>query len=348
MRTIYFFTFLFLLNSCALFTPRIDGVLYQDFWIKNRNPDIKSLPDIVVNLNEIQGSDQIYDYVKRWKEENQVPSISEQKKRALSPKNIKQSINLLPKIIYDSLAMRAERIILASNLGVPLIVLPIYLKNDQQTGRFLIFIDKNINFRGLNDWYNWREKTAFIQNQETEKGIKIDAYLSHGNSISDTIHYLFSQAIALMISWSPEFFPKNLETNNFSKYPLTKLSWVNKKQVIHSSFDHITKKDFPYISFYGQSSRKYSFEKVFEFYQVLDRSNYVNLYSATGPLKDFVETLSLYIHAFYYNRPFRLGFYKNGNLLDSFSNCLKQVRCLKKNYQANRILSTFLDSSSAK
>ena len=178
--------------------------------------------------------------------------------------------------------------------------------------------------------------------------MKIDAYLSHSNSISDTIHYLFSQAVALMISWDKKYFPENIESNDFFNYPLTKLSWINKKGVIHSNFDQIIKKDFPFISFYGQSTRKYSFEKVFEFYQVLDRSNYVNLYSATGPLKDFVETLSLYIHTFFYNRPFHLSFYKDRVLLDSFSNCLKEARCLKKNYQSKIILSDFLENSSTK
>ena len=342
---IIFFILALSLTGCALLSPGKEEVLYVEFWMKNRNPLAQSLLDTIIHLNDIDGSDKIYQYVKKWKKENKVPSINEKKRRSLRVKDVKESFNLLPKVIYDVLEKKSERIILASDLGVPIIVLPVYYKNNDQSGRFIIFIDEKINFRGLNDWYNWREKTAFM-NTKKKNDFKVDAYLSHSNSISDTTHYLMAQAIALMISWDKKFFPENLESNNFYHYPLIKLSWKNKKGVIHSNFDQITKKDFPFISFYGQSSRKYSFEKIFEFYQVLDRSNYVNLYSATGPLKDFVETLTIYIHTFYFNRPFHLDFYNKDNLLDSFTNCLKEARCLKKNYQSRILISEFFSQES--
>lgn len=331
--------FILILNlaSCSLFTKKESSILNDEFWF-NEAPRNNSLKDNVLLQEQINQKQELLAYLQKWKRDNSIESPSVVNKKSLNLSIINRSIKLLPKAIYDYLEKKTHKIILASNLGVPILVLPIFDQNNnlEKDSRFLIFIDKNINARGLNDWYSWREETAF--KGKNLRGARFETYLSHTNSVFDTVHFIFSQAVALIISWDKRYFPLALEKSKMADYEVLKSSWTNNKGVINSTYEKFLA-DIKFLSYYGKSNRTFSIDKMFEFYRRIERTNYVNLYSSTGPLRDFVESTALFFHTYYYHRPFTIDFYKNNILLDTYSNCYKTPRCLQKKYVIQKIIS---------
>ncbi len=313
------------------------SVLSDDFWFKEKNRN-NLLQENVIELSEINQRQFLIKFLDNWKLENGIETIKAKTKKSINKSILNRSIKLLPKAIYDFLNRKTHKIVLMSDLGVPLLVLPIFDSKGKvnDKSRFVVFIDQHLNARGLNDWYKWREETAF--NEANLRGARFETYLSHTNSVFDTVHFILSQSIALIISWDQKYFPLNLEESKMANFEVLKDGWNNKKGIINSNYERYLD-DIKFISYYGKSNRSFSVDKMFEFYRRIERTNYVNLYSSTGPLRDFVESTALFFHTYYYHRPFSIDFYKNNILLDTYSNCYTRPRCLQKKYVIQKIVS---------
>lgn len=323
-----FYLTLFSLTSCSLFKKdlRKHPVAQFNYW-----NDFKSLP-LEKRISKKANKD-IHDYTKTWKSSVGIDYKNIATDKVLTEKPIKHALSLIPKLLYDFLDKNVISINIVDELNIPIAVLPL-----TDNKKFMIFLDSKINTMGLNDWYLWREYSAFNVKGEN---IDLEAFLSHTNNQTDTLHFLFSQAIALIISWDEKIFPRDFEKAELSQVPFINRSWLNDKGVIESKHERVLD-EIKFLSFYGRSAKSFSDEKIYEFYKRLEKTNFTNLYSTTGPLRDFIESMAMYIHVFYFQRPFNLDFYEHNTLLDSFTHCLNRPRCLNKKKDIKDILDKFL------
>jgi hypothetical protein len=310
------FSTLLLLSSCGSFLKSFESheFLKSTSWSEQIK---ENLENRIVSDN----NSEIKDFVADWRDQFDAPQESIDTQKALSNADLRANIRQMPKLLYDFLEKRVAGIILTDSLNIPVAVQPL---NDQK--KFILLIDKNINAVGLNDWYRWREFSAF---GPAQTDFNMEPYLSHKNSVNDTIDYILSQAMALLMTWDEKIFPKDLTKMPIAKLNFIKRSWINNKGIIQSLHEDLLD-EMKFISFYGASSRTFPREKIFEFYQRLEKTNFTNIYSTTGTVRDFVESMAIYIHVNIYRRPFQIDFYEKEILLDSFSHCLNKPRCIGK------------------
>lgn len=277
----------------------------------------------------------IQDFIKQWKQVNTIDYKGIESESELQIKLIKKYIRVLPKSVYDFLNNKIAGIILVEDLNIPLVIQSV----NSEKGHFLIFLDSKINSLGLNDWYTWREFSAFGQE---DSNFVIEAFLSHKNSQKDTFNYVISQAVALILSADTKIFPNDLSKQPLKNLNFIKRSWINNKGIIQSHHDNLLD-EMRYLSFYGGSTRTFPRDKIYNFYQRLEKTNFVNLYSTTGALRDFVESIAVYMHVYIFGKPFQIDFYESETLLESYSHCLNLPRCLGKKKDLTKILNQHIN-----
>lgn len=333
MLKLLFISILFL-SSCTTTVKELrnDILLNPSTWTEQLS---QPLENRIINSQ----TKQVSKFISNWKEVNKIDYSGLETESRVSNSDIRTSIRQLPKMLYDFLDSKVVAIILSDSLNIPIAVQPLTNPNDlAPSNKFLVFIDSKINTLGLNDWYKWREYSAF---GEPESDFNLEAYLSHKNEVRDTIDYILSQSIALLMSWDKEIFPRDITKTPIANVIFLKRSWINNKGIIQSHHDKLLD-EIRYISYYGESSRTFPREKIYNFYQRLDKTNFTNLYATTGAIKDFVESMATYIHVFVFRRPYHIDFYENEVLLDSFSHCLNKPRCLRKKQDLSVLVKKYL------
>ncbi|WP_034720056.1 hypothetical protein [Bacteriovorax sp. DB6_IX] len=325
-RLLYFILFTILI-SCSSFNRdfKQHNFLKSASWktqIKN------SLEQRVVSENQ-----EVRKFVNELKEQHQIQGHEFKTKDSLMMEDIRESLRALPKNLHDYLSDKVAGVLLIRDLHVP-----VAIQKLSDSHKYLLFIDREINSMGLNDWYRWREYSAF---GKPKTDFLMEPYLSHTNSQKDTIDYILSQAIALLLSHEEDLFPKSLAGQPIADLIFIKRSWLNNKGIIQSKADTLLD-EMKFISFYGASTRTFPQERIYEFYQKLEKTNFTNLYSSTGAFKDFIESMATYIHVFIFRRPFQIDFYEKEILLDSFSHCLNKPRCLGKRKDLSIIVGKYL------
>jgi hypothetical protein len=327
------FTLLFLIAGCSFFKTDINKVEFikAHYW-QDFNQDkieqritIKSQKESQELIESITGDlEPMIEYLNEddiSEEEIILPDLQKE--------TVEFALKKLPKPLYNFLNKKVKAIVLTRNMRTPLIVYTI-----EGTDKFLMVIDQNINSFGLNKWYKWRELTAF---KNVETTLDFQPLLSHTNHKSDTLQFIFAQAIALIISWDTEVYPKSIVKSDLSKFDFLKQSWINDNGIIRSK-DDVILKDIQYLSHFKQSTKDIEPDKAFEIYQQIERTNFTSLYASTGPLKDFVESVAIFIHTRFYRRPFAIDFYEKGVLLDTYTHCMNQARCIHKAQVIEKIL----------
>lgn len=323
---------LLLTSSCGLWSPQEivledSKILKNLYWQASKNFEI------------IDSKDHHYqdfvEFSESWKKNiglNQKQVVTD-KNKTLTKKFFLSSINLFPRNLKEYLKRNVNAFIIVENLGVSQFIYK--AKNN----KYIVFLDANLNSFGLNDWYLKREESAL---NPSKSSIQLKAYLSYNNSNQDTITYLLGQTIALILSDNENLFPKNLEElKDLEDYNFIKASWLLKNNGIQSKWNHYFD-EINYISYYGRSTKTVNFDKIYEFYQLLDKTDFINLYATSSPLSDFVESFTIYIHSIILGKPFHIEFSENNVLLDSFGNCLKDTRCLNKKIYIQKLLTTYL------
>ena len=319
------------MSSCSLFQPDLKQqiVLQSRTWSALEE---KPLEQRIVIKNDkdsiefIQAIDPVGDLLS-----SKYPIQS-----SLTERSFQMAVELLPKRLYSFLSNKLSAIVLTKNMKRPIIVYPLQNKENK---KFVMFVDQNINSLGLNDWYKWREMSPFTG---AKTNIDLDVFLSHKNEQIDTLQYLLCQSISLILSWYDDVIPQNIMTVPLQNKTFIKRSWRNNKGVLESKYDDVLE-NIKHIGFYGNSSKEMNTEKLYEFYQRLERTNFTSLYAATGPLKDFYETMIVYLHTIYLRKPFNLDFYQEGVLLDSYTHCLNQSRCLGKRKDIEKIIDKYIN-----
>jgi hypothetical protein len=334
VRLTSLFIFLFLLISCSTTVEdlRSNVVLNPSTWTEQISSPLEKR---ILNSN----SKELSEFIVEWKDVNQVSFKGHETQKKISNSDIRTNLRQLPKMLYDYLDKNVAAIILSDSLSIPVAVQPLRDPNTKEiTGKYLILIDSKVNTLGLNDWYKWREYSAF---GEPETDFNMEAYLSHKNEVKDTLDYILSQSIALILAWDKTIFPRDITKTPIANITFLKRSWINNKGIIQSHHDKLLD-EIRYISYYGESSRTFPRDKIYNFYQRLDKTNFTNLYATTGATKDFVESMATYIHVFIFRRPYHIDFYENEVLLDSFSHCLNKPRCLRKKQDLSNIVKKHL------
>jgi len=274
------------------------------------------------------------DFVQLWRSENNIREENYDAFSRITIQDLQRVFKNLPQALQKFLSKNVEKFIIVDDLGVSQ-----FAHQISGTDKFLIFLDSKINSLGINDWYKHREYSAL---QKMKSDIVMVPYLSHKNLQSDTLQFVFSQSTALILSNDESLFPQNLESiKSFSEDSFISESWTIENGVISSKWQKYLS-EIKFISFYGQSSRTINFDKVYEFYQLLDRTNFVNLYASSSPLRDFIESVAVYIHYKYLNKPFHIEFFESDVLLDSFSSCVVNDRCIGKRQKIDKILKSRL------
>lgn len=222
---------------------------------------------------------------------------------------IDYAIKSLPIYLKNFINKNIHAFILVSDLGISQFVLETF------DSKYIVFLDKNLNAKGLNDWYLAREVTAL---STTDSTIKMNPLLSYTNSKSDTLSFILAQSISLILI--------NHENvlNEFSQN-----SWKISNDLVLSKWNKYFR-EIGFVSYYGRALKKINFDKSYEFYQLLEKTDFINLYATNSPQRDFIETSTIYIYNILLTKPFHIEFLEQNILLDSYSSCLKNARCLKK------------------
>jgi hypothetical protein len=196
-------------------------------------------------------------------------------------------------------------------------------------------MDIDVLNQKVNDWYKWREETAFKKSDD----YKLRPYLSHENTVVDTIHYSLFQLYGIILNWNPKYYPTNNQEllTNFDKYNLLKMSWRLEHDIVTPKFDTLPE-DLNYLRYYTEDDILFSTEDMLTFYRSLEGSNFPNLYAFSSSSKDFVESIATYLYTEKLNRPYSIDIVKGDRIVGSYDSCWQQTRCLKKKQEIERIL----------
>lgn len=241
----------------------------------------------------------------------------------------------LPKELKIYLNNHLKKIFLVKGLGVA--TLTIQLTGDQQrnTGQFISFLDIDVLNQKINDWYTWREYTAF----QKKDNFTFRPYLSHTNTIVDTSQMALSYLVAIILNWNPEYFPSSKEHYfiNPEKYGFINESWTMKDTIVTPIREDLLE-ELHYLRYYSKGEPLFSTEEQPIFYKEIEKTNFVNLFSMMGSSKDFIESIANYIYVEKLRHPYSIDFYEGKELVSTYESCWQQVRCQKKKKIIENIL----------
>jgi hypothetical protein len=275
---------------------------------------------------------EVSDFVKIWQK-----SIKKPKEQKPSPKAIsedkfvalfKQALKDLPSKIKSNMNKRLKGIFLIDGIGASIFTLQ--LKNEHgPINQFIAFCDKKILNQPINEWYKWRELTAFT----AQAPYDIVAELSEKNDTYHTIQYAALQLYAIMLSFDQRFYPRTRRAMvlEFNKYPLLQASWKIEQETVTSIYnEHEAANNLSFIRYYSKDNSAFTLARLSNYYAFLEETNFVNLYAFMGPSRDFVESVAHYLYTEKLRNPFKLTFKRGDETLRVFNSCWKEQRCREK------------------
>ncbi|PIK15321.1 hypothetical protein [Halobacteriovorax sp. JY17] len=245
------------------------------------------------------------------------------------------SLLSLPKELKIFLNKHLKRIFLVKGLGVSTLTIQLHQSEKVNSGQFISFLDIDVLNQKINDWYKWRESTAF----KADSSYTFSPYLSHENTVVDTSQMALSYLVAIILNWNPNYFPTSKE-NYFlapEKYQFLNQSWKLTNGIVTPKRDDLNE-DLHYLRYYSKGEPLFSNKDQPKFYQELESTNFINLFSLMGSSKDFIESFANYIYVEKLEHPFSIDFFNNGELTGSFGSCWQQVRCQQKKKVIESIL----------
>lgn len=241
----------------------------------------------------------------------------------------------LPREYKVFLNKHIKKIFLVKGLGVSTLTIQLNDEDKANSGQFISFLDIDVLNQKINDWYRWRESTAFRENSS----YTFTPYLSHKNTVVDTSKMALSYLVAIILNWNPKYFPTSKESYflNPSKYSFLNLSWKIVNGVVTPVRDDLME-DIHYLRYYTRGEPLFSTKEQSSFYKEIERTNFINLYSLMGSSKDFIESIANYIYVEELGHPHSIDFYKDKKLINTYESCWQQVRCQQKKNIIEKII----------
>ncbi len=284
---------------------------------------------------------EVKDFLQLWKKKYHLRTPKNIQKSKIKSTNFsfvfRYAIINLPQELKVKLNRKIKKIFLVKDLGVSSLILKLKNKTNKHDGKFVIFYDQEVLNQGINDWYKWREQTAFRKSTN----YSINPYLDHDNSTIATIQFALLQSLGVFATWDAKFFPTNNESLlNINSFPVLNTSWRNNNRIIQPKFKGLTR-DFSFIKYYTHNEPLHDIEKAKLLYEELEKTNFPDLYASTSIAKDLIESMASYLHVSVLKRPFQIEFLRGKKTSASFSNCWERPRCYKKKLFIQEIYNQF-------
>ncbi|WP_417334860.1 hypothetical protein [Halobacteriovorax marinus] len=237
------------------------------------------------------------------------------------------TILTLPRELKIFLNNHIKKIFLVKGLGVSTLTIQLESDEKENSGKFISFLDIDVLNQKINDWYKWRESTAFKKDEE----YSYKPYLSHENTVVNTSQMALAYLSAIILNWNPEYFPTSREAYflNPNKYKFLNTSWKIKNGLV-SPIYHDLLEDLHYLRYYSKGEPLFSTKEQSIFYKEIEKTGFVNLFSLMGSSKDFIESIANYIYVEKFKHPYSIDFYEKEKLIGTFESCWQQVRCQHK------------------
>ena len=299
-------------------------------WVKEYNLETK----VTTKLK-----DEITDYLNLWKKVYGLESNSDYYPTQIEPENFEHvfryAVLSFPREYKIRINKHVKSIFLVRNLGISTLAVQLKSFDKVDSSQFIVFMDIDVLNQKINDWYKWREETAF----KKTSNLQLSPNLSNENSVVDTIQYSLAQLYGIILNWNPKYYPtSNMELlTNFKKYELLNQSWKLENDIVSSKFDSIPE-DMNYLRYYSKDDRLFNLDEMLVFSKALKSTNYPNLYAFSSSSKDFVESIASYIHTNILKRPFNIDIKNETEIVGNYKSCWKQPRCLKKKIEIEKIL----------
>lgn len=318
MKIIKISLFFFLIYSCS--ATRIEksdenifkasesfSILSTDYWNSKKLQIISAHDKNFEEFENLKNEWKLF-----YKTEKQKKSLSKEK---ITKDDLLKTLSIYKPALRNYINDNIHAFVIVKDLGHSQFIYK------TKANKYIVFIDQDINAVGLNDWYLQREQQAL---SIKDTSIKMNTLLSYANDKNDTLIFIFAQTISLILA-------ESLKDSD----PYYLLSWEHSISKWNRYFSEIS-----FVSYYGQSLKSLNFDKTYEFYQLLEKTDFINLYSTSSPQRDFIETSSIYIYNILFARAFHIEFYQENVMLDSFSSCLKNARCLNKRLYFDRLFNS--------
>ncbi|WP_127715745.1 hypothetical protein [Halobacteriovorax sp. HLS] len=306
------------------------GTLQYWNWVKEYNLETKI---------STRPNDETNEYLKLWKSIYSLESKDNYFKTKIAPENFEHvfryAVLTMPREYKIRINKHLKAIYLVRDLGVSSLAIQLKDFELENTAQFIVFMDIDVLNQKINDWFKWREMTAFKNNPEYE----LSPYLSHENSVIDTIHYSLFQLYGILLNWNPLYYPTK-SSDLLSKFPSYKLlneSWKLENDIVVTKFSDISD-DLNYLRYYSKKDQLFDIKDMLDFYENLEKTNYPNLYSFSSSSKDFVESIANYLYTTKLNHPFTIDIKKNNKIIQTHESCWQQLRCLSKKKVIEEIL----------
>ncbi|GEM_PF-6134967 len=241
----------------------------------------------------------------------------------------------LPREMKIFLNNSLKKIFLVKGLGVTTLTIQLSEDNKKNTGQFISFLDIDVLNQRINDWYTWREYTAFQNKPE----FSFSPYLSYNNTTVDTSHMALSYLTAIILNWNPKYFPSSKERYFLTpmQYEFINQSWQMKDTIVTPLREDLLE-ELHYLRYYNKGEPLFSTEEQPIFYKEIEKTSFVNLFSMMGSSKDFIESIANYIYVEKLKHPFSIDFYEGKELINTYESCWQQVRCQQKKRIIEKIL----------
>lgn len=306
------------------------GTLSYWNWVKEYNLETK----ISSSFN-----DEISEYLNLWKK-----VYSLEKKTNYYPSEIeahnfehvfRYAVLSFPREYKMRINKHIKSLYLVRGLGISTLAIQLKEFEKENSQQFVVFMDIDVLNQKINDWYKWREETAF----KKSNSYKLKPYLSHENTVIDTVHYSLFQLYGIILNWNPKYYPTNNKEllSKFSDYKLLNSSWKLEHDIVTPKFSSLPE-DLNYLRYYTKDDILFSTEDMLKFYRSLEGSNFPNLYAFSSSSKDFIESIASYLYTEKLEKPFSIDIAKDGKIVGSYDSCWQQTRCLNKKKEIEKIL----------
>jgi hypothetical protein len=291
-------------------------------WVKKLNLETK----LHTNL-----SDEVTEYLNLWKESYDLSPAKDLSPSKISNENFEHvfryAILSYPIQYKIRLNNKIKAIFLVNGLGVSTVMVELKSSEKKNTGQFIAFLDRDVLNQKINDWYKWREFTAFKKRDD----YSISPYLSHENNVVDTIQYTMSHLYAISLNWNPAYYPESRKEllSNFNSYELLKESWKVSDKIVTPNFPNFPE-DLNYLRYYTIDDKLFTTKDLPVFYSSLQGTNFPNLFAVSSSSKDFIESIANYMHTSILDKPFSIDIKKKGKIIETFNSCWQQSRCQSK------------------
>lgn len=306
------------------------GKLAYWSWVKRFNLETK----IHTNL-----TDEVTEYLNLWREAYNLAPATGLSPSQVSKENFEHvfryAILIYPREFKIRLNKKLKAIFLVSGLGVSTVMVELKSSEKKNTGQFIAFVDRDVLNQKINDWYKWRELTAF----KKDSTFTFEPYLAHENNVVDTIHYTMSHLYAISLNWNPLYYPENKKDllSKFESYKLLKESWKLENEIVVPKFSSFPE-DLNYLRYYTTDDRLFTTKDMPEFYSSLHGTNFPNLFALSSSSKDFIESIANYMHTVILDKPFSVDIKENGRIVETLNSCWQQSRCQTKKSAIEDIL----------